>query len=334
MTNQPNPCSIVGGRFSAPLSISLLLLSLLFVLTPLPVAARSWQQADATHAQADALFDAAMNDYTAGENENAVVQFEQAFHIYQQRRLCRRGSEPDSRALQRRLGAALQPTALHRARRRQPAHHHRSGTGRKLCGDGDGDRCRRGRDDPARWRHARRCCRRAGAARTTGPQLVPAVGDSQRTELTKPEQEVSKGITILRTKNMPFIFVLLLAVVAAVAVGITQILPAIAAGVVGNGTPASCTEASLRAAVAGGGLVTFDCGQSTAAPVTIRLTQRSELIADMVIDGGEKGAIILDGGDPGVDERNGVGLFAVAAGITVELRNVTLTNAGDTALSS
>jgi hypothetical protein len=33
-----------------------------------------------------------------------------------------------------------------------------------------------------------------------------------------------------------------------------------AAGVVGDGTPGSCTTAALTAALSGGGLVTFDCG--------------------------------------------------------------------------
>ena len=33
-----------------------------------------------------------------------------------------------------------------------------------------------------------------------------------------------------------------------------------AGGVVGTGTPASCTEAALDAALAAGGLVSFNCG--------------------------------------------------------------------------
>src|SRR5512139_1759534 len=41
--------------------------------------------------------------------------------------------------------------------------------------------------------------------------------------------------------------------------------PAQGAGVVGSGTPESCIETALDAALAGGGLVTFDCGQD---PVT------------------------------------------------------------------
>ena len=62
--------------------------------------------------------------------------------------------------------------------------------------------------------------------------------------------------------------------------------------VVGNGTPASCTEAALQAALgaatAGGGTVTFDCGQSAATPVTILLSQRLALPNGVIIDGGDE----------------------------------------------
>jgi hypothetical protein len=36
--------------------------------------------------------------------------------------------------------------------------------------------------------------------------------------------------------------------------------PARAAGVVGNGTPASCSASAFSAALLGGGTVTFNCG--------------------------------------------------------------------------
>jgi len=88
----------------------------------------------------------------------------------------------------------------------------------------------------------------------------------------------------------PFALALFLAVALATGASLIQNLPAKAAGTVGDGTPASCTEAALRAAVAGGGLVNFDCGQSAAAPVTILLAQRIELTTDTVIDGGERAA--------------------------------------------
>jgi hypothetical protein len=69
--------------------------------------------------------------------------------------------------------------------------------------------------------------------------------------------------------------------------------------VVGDGTPASCTETALDAAVQTAGVVTFDCGD---APVTIKLTQQitiknnagPQMLGDTVIDGG--GKVTLDGG--------------------------------------
>ncbi len=62
--------------------------------------------------------------------------------------------------------------------------------------------------------------------------------------------------------------------------------------VIGNGSSASCTESTLRAAVANGGVITFNCGS---ASHTIALTQ--PLVApvdrDTTIDGGDR--IVLDG---------------------------------------
>jgi hypothetical protein len=64
--------------------------------------------------------------------------------------------------------------------------------------------------------------------------------------------------------------------------------------VVGDGTPASCTSAAFVAAVAGGGVITFDCG---AAPVTIELDETARVFNDkgpkVVIDGG--GLVTLSG---------------------------------------
>jgi len=64
--------------------------------------------------------------------------------------------------------------------------------------------------------------------------------------------------------------------------------------VVGDGTPTSCTSDAVVAAVAGGGVITFDCG---ADPVTIELTETAKVFNDMgpdiVIDGG--GLITLSG---------------------------------------
>jgi hypothetical protein len=62
---------------------------------------------------------------------------------------------------------------------------------------------------------------------------------------------------------------------------------------VGTGTAASCTFAALASAVAGGGVIVFDCGPD---PVTIAVTATLKLpiTKDTVIDGG--GLVTLDGG--------------------------------------
>ncbi len=63
--------------------------------------------------------------------------------------------------------------------------------------------------------------------------------------------------------------------------------------VVGNGSPASCTSAAVVAAVAAGGVITFDCGPG---PVTITMTATAKVFNDrpnVVIDGG--GLVTLSG---------------------------------------
>lgn len=64
--------------------------------------------------------------------------------------------------------------------------------------------------------------------------------------------------------------------------------------VVGSGSPSSCTFAALQAAVAKGGVITFDCG---GGPVTIGVTATLSLptSTSTVIDGGN--LVTLDGGD-------------------------------------
>jgi len=65
--------------------------------------------------------------------------------------------------------------------------------------------------------------------------------------------------------------------------------------VVGDGTPESCTSEATVAAIAQGGVITFDCGPD---PVTITLEETAKIFNDtgpeIVIDGG--GLITLDGG--------------------------------------
>lgn len=64
-----------------------------------------------------------------------------------------------------------------------------------------------------------------------------------------------------------------------------------AAGVVGNGTPASCTEAALDAKLATGGTVRFNCGP---AMHTITVTSQKTISKKTTVDGG--GRITLSGG--------------------------------------
>jgi hypothetical protein len=63
--------------------------------------------------------------------------------------------------------------------------------------------------------------------------------------------------------------------------------------VVGPGTPQSCTSAAVVAAVAAGGIITFDCGPD---PVTITMTQTAKVVNTspvVVLDGG--GRVTLSG---------------------------------------
>jgi predicted outer membrane repeat protein len=87
--------------------------------------------------------------------------------------------------------------------------------------------------------------------------------------------------------------------------------PAHAAGVVGNGTPASCTEAAFTAALLGGGTVTFNCG----GPATILLLSEKAISQDTTIRGG--GVITLTGG---LATR----LFRVADFVSLSLNDITL----------
>lgn len=102
----------------------------------------------------------------------------------------------------------------------------------------------------------------------------------------------------------PLLALLWLAVAAA---------PLRAAGVVGDGTPESCTDAAYAAAFAGGGLVTFDCGPATAAIIVTTQV----ITGSTTVDGG--GLIALDG-------ENLRQLFLVLNGGSLVLQNITLQN--------
>ncbi len=105
---------------------------------------------------------------------------------------------------------------------------------------------------------------------------------------------------------------------AALALGFWLARPAVvsAAGVVGNGTPGSCTEAALNAALVGGGTVTFNCGGS---PVVIPITAQKVVSAATTVDGGNADLVILDAG--GVTRH-----FTTAQNIPLTVRNLTLRN--------
>jgi predicted outer membrane repeat protein len=95
-------------------------------------------------------------------------------------------------------------------------------------------------------------------------------------------------------------------------------VPAFAGGQVGDGTPGSCYEAALDAKLAGGGLVTFNCGP---APHTILVTTYKMIGDDTEIRGG--GVITISGG-------NTTSLFQVFAGRTFILRDLGLTRGSGT----
>jgi hypothetical protein len=90
---------------------------------------------------------------------------------------------------------------------------------------------------------------------------------------------------------------------------------AAAAGVVGDGTAASCTETTLNAALAGGGLITFNCGP--AAHIIILSNQKTIRSGTTTIRGA--GLITLSGG-------NATRLFSVFADATLVLERLVLTN--------
>jgi hypothetical protein len=104
------------------------------------------------------------------------------------------------------------------------------------------------------------------------------------------------------------------AIAAAVAAGLAGgWRPAQAAGVVGTGTPASCTEATLAAALAGGGRVTFDCGPD---PHTILLTSPKTITQPTTLAGADR--ITLSG-------NNATRLLVVDPAASLTLEGLTIT---------
>ena len=87
-----------------------------------------------------------------------------------------------------------------------------------------------------------------------------------------------------------------------------------AAGVVGTGTPVSCSEAALDTALSGGGAISFNCGGTA----IILLSATKTITSATVIDGG--GQITLSG-------QNATRIFRVNTGAALDLRNITITTA-------
>jgi len=85
-----------------------------------------------------------------------------------------------------------------------------------------------------------------------------------------------------------------------------------AAGVVGTGTPASCTESAFNTALTGGGSVRFNCG----GLATITVTNLKQISVDTTIDG--DGLITLSGSN--------TYFFQVFFANPLTLRNITLAN--------
>jgi hypothetical protein len=91
-----------------------------------------------------------------------------------------------------------------------------------------------------------------------------------------------------------------------------------AGGVVGNGTPVSCTEAALNTALSGGGTVTFNCGGGA---VTIPITSTKTITTTTTIDGSGQ-SITLDGGGT---TRLFITTYQFSP-FTISLRSLTLRN--------
>lgn len=94
-----------------------------------------------------------------------------------------------------------------------------------------------------------------------------------------------------------------------------QAIPTLQSAVtVGNGAPASCTEAAFAAALQSASAITFNCGS---ASHTINLSTTKVIAGDMMIDGG--GLITLDG-------NHAHTLLRVESGASLSIANLTLQN--------
>src|SRR3954454_23046893 len=123
---------------------------------------------------------------------------------------------------------------------------------------------------------------------------------------------------------MPAFRLLLIAALLVLGAALPAPRAAYAAGVVGAGTAASCTEADLAAKLSAGGSITFDCGPS---PATIAITSEKLISADTTLDGG--GKITLHGNGATRILRSSDGTFngtTVLKVINVTLMGLTIEN--------
>src|SRR5437016_5149624 len=112
-----------------------------------------------------------------------------------------------------------------------------------------------------------------------------------------------------RWKLVPMGWAATVPAIAVVALAAASPRQALESAVVGTGSPASCTNAALTAALVTGGSVTFNCGPS---PITITVASSGTIAANTSIDGGN--LITLSGS-----------VLTVNAGVTLAVANLTMT---------
>lgn len=130
--------------------------------------------------------------------------------------------------------------------------------------------------------------------------------DMMKSSNKPPKQSEQKPISKWLSYEIGILLVLLL-----IAALLLTTKPAQGAGVVGTGTPGSCTEAAFNTALSGGGSVSFNCGGSH----TITLTSQKTINSSTTINGG--GQITLSGGDT-------TRLFNLQNGASLTLQAITL----------
>lgn len=88
---------------------------------------------------------------------------------------------------------------------------------------------------------------------------------------------------------------------------------ALAGGIVGDGTPGSCTDAALAAALVGGGTVSFDCGEFAVIPVSTHVVASGDVT-------------VIEGSNATLDGQNLNRHFVVEPGASLTLRFIEMMN--------